>query len=107
MSIAEKQASHRESMREAPVVCPSCDTQTSSTDLLAHVAQRCTGPREPGPRSVWVSWRDAVAAGVPGHTLSRWTQRGLVRVRGDRQDRRYLLRDLALRVAQQIADRRR
>lgn len=107
LSVAEKQAADRARMREPAVTCPGCDTQTTSQDLLSHVAKRCPGPREPGPRSVWVSWRDAIAAGVPKMTLSFWAQRGEVRTRGPRGDRQYLLRDLALRLAQRRVIRRR
>jgi len=106
MSIAEKQAVSIETQREAYVSCPGCDTKTPPADLLAHVAQRCPGRREPGPRSIWVSWRDAIAAGLPDATLVRWVRRGEVRVRGPRQDRQYLLRDLALRLAQRRVHRR-
>lgn len=107
LSIGEKQAVDRERMREPSVSCPGCDTQTTASDLLAHVAQRCPGPREPGPGAKWVSWRDAVAVGVPKETIAFWARRGDVRTRGARGDRQYLLRDLALRVALRRSNRRR
>jgi predicted site-specific integrase-resolvase len=44
------------------------------------------------------TWREALALGLQPHTLSRWASSGKVRVRGERQDRRYLLRDIAVRM---------
>lgn len=107
MSIAQKQAAAQGGMSEPTIACPSCDTQTTPRDLPAHMAERCPGPRPPGPRSTWVPFRDAVAAGVPRATLSRWTHRGQVRSRGDvRGDREYMLRDLAMMLAQRRIRRR-
>ncbi len=105
MNIAQKQAHQREVMREPSVVCPVCETQTTAVYLIKHVT-RCTGPREPNRHSKWVSWRDAMRMGVPRETMSRWVKRGLVRVRGELQDREYLLRDIALRVAARRQQRR-
>lgn len=99
MSIGEKQARHRERMREPAVACPVCETQTTAAELLEHVAHRCSGPREPNPHAAWITWAQALALGVLPGTISRWVKRGTVRVRGEPQDRRYLLRDLALRLA--------
>lgn len=107
LSIGEKQALHRESMREPSVVCPACETQTTATDLVRHIDTRCPGPREPNPHAHWISWREALALGVPRATLSYWARHGAVRFLGERQDRRYLLRDLAQRIANQRANRRR
>jgi hypothetical protein len=99
LSIGAKQALHRDRMREPAVVCPVCETQTTATDLLEHRASRCPGKREPSAGSKWVSWREALALGVPARTLANWAASGWVRVRGDRMDRLYLLRDLAQRIA--------
>jgi hypothetical protein len=99
MNVVEKQAHQRAQMREAAVVCPVCEVQTTARDLLGHMATRCPGRREPHPASAWVTWREALALGVPRGTLSRWVARGLVRSSGEIQDRRYLLRDLATCVA--------
>lgn len=107
MGIAEKQAHHREQMREPAVACPACDTQTTASDLLQHVAERCAGPREPGPGARWISWREAVRQGIKPQTLSKWANNGRVRFRGHRTERQYLLRDLAFRTAQLRLDRRR
>jgi len=107
LSLAAKQALHRERMREPAVVCPVCETQTTAAELLEHVETRCPGPREPNPHSKWVTWRQAMAMGCPPMALSRWASSGKVRVRGERQDRRYLLRDLALRMAHRRTNRRR
>lgn len=107
LSIAGKQQHQREMAREPSVVCPTCETQTSASDLLAHVESRCPGPRDPHPHSKWITWREAMRLGVQGRTLSRWAQRGQVRYLGDRQDRKYLMRDVALRIAERRAGRRR
>jgi hypothetical protein len=107
MSLADKQARHRNRMREPAVSCPECGTQTTAADLIAHVAARCPGPRDPHPGSKWVSWRDALALGVLRGTLSKWVARGAVRVRGETQQREYLMRDIAVRVAAARAQQRR
>jgi len=106
LSIAQKQAMALSSAREPSVACPSCGTQVMPADLLAHVGQRCAGPREAGPGAKWVNWREARAI-VPERTLVRWVERGFIRVRGDRGDRQYLYRDLAVRVSQLRGFRRR
>jgi len=107
MTLREKQAVTLENMREPAVRCPRCDTQTSARDLLAHVTRRCPGPPAPHPHSHWVNWRDALAVGLPRTTLTRWVNRGEIRVRGERRERQFLLRDLALRMAWRRIDRRR
>ena len=107
LSIAGKQAAQRDSMRESSVVCPSCETHTTPADLLSHQQTRCTGPRDPHPASKWINWREATDMGVPGATLTRWTQRGEVRFLGERQDRKYLMRDVVLGIANRRANRRR
>lgn len=99
MSIAQKQAHARGAAREQAVVCPRCETQTTPADLLAHLSERCPGRRDPHPASAWVTWRQALAMGVLRGTLSKWVDRGLVRIKGDAQDRRYLMRDLVSRLA--------
>lgn len=98
MDVAAKQAHHRARMREPAVVCPMCDTHTTPRDLLQHLARRCAGRRAPHHGSAWVGWREARRL-VPQATLSRWVGGGLVRVTGELQDRRYLLRDLVMCVA--------
>lgn len=107
MSLIEKQAHARAQVREAAVPCPSCDTQVMPVDLLGHLEARCTGPREPGPGAKWVTWREALAMGVPKLTIVRWIKAGRVRRRGERGERRYLLRDLAQNVARIRVNRRR
>lgn len=107
LSIHEKRAHDLRAVREAAVTCPSCDTQVMPTDLLAHMAERCAGPREPGPSARWIAHREVLAMGVPRGTLSFWTSRGFVRFAGERQDRKYLYRDLAVRIAQRNGFRRR
>lgn len=106
MSAVQKRTEALSAAREPAVACPSCDTQVMPTDLLAH-GERCTGPRAPVPGSKWVTWREARALGVLPGTLSKWIERGHVRFLGERQDRRYLLRDLALRISVSRGFRRR
>lgn len=107
MSAAEKQAASLSAVRELPVACPRCDTQLMPDDLLAHLDQRCTGPREPGPGSKWVNWQGALAMGIPKLTLIRWVRAKHVRYRGGRGDRMYLRRDLVKRLAlRRIVSRR-
>lgn len=108
LSIGQKQLAAREQLAEPPVACPSdCGTRLQPADLLAHVEERCPGPRPPGPGSIWVDWRGALRTGVKPMTLHDWVQRGEVRAIGPRQDRKYLLRDLVSRVARRRIDRRR
>ena len=99
MNVVEKQAHQRTKMREAAVVCPICEVHTTARDLLGHIATRCPGRRVPHPASAWVSWREAIALGVPRGTLSRWVKFDLVRSRGPIKEQRYLLRDLATCLA--------
>lgn len=106
MSLAEKQAYQRGKMREPSVVCPACETQLLPSDLLRHVDTTCTGPRDPHPSSAWVTWREALALGVRGYALSRWVASGRVRSKGELQDRRYLLRDLAALLARRKLQKR-
>jgi len=107
LPIAEKRAHSLARAREPAVSCPSCDTQTTPSDLLTHMAERCEGPRVPGPGARWISWSESMAMGVPRQTLSFWARTGKVRYLGERQDRRYLMRDLALKIAQRRGFRRR
>jgi hypothetical protein len=106
MTVAEKQAYQRGRIREPAVVCPTCETQLAPADLPAHVAQRCPGRREPHPAAAWVTWREALQlVGVRG-TLAGWVRRGLVRTKGEVQDRRYLLRDLTKLLAERAQRRK-
>lgn len=116
LSIAEKQAEALSRSRERPVACPICGIGIMRVEILAHLHARCTGPREPGPGSKWVSWRDALALGTTelkitrtamGMKLSRWSRpdrngRVRVRVRGGRGDREYLEGDLHWWLAIQL-----
>lgn len=107
LSIAEKQGLVRGGERESPVACPHCGTKTDACDLLAHIDVRCSGPQEPKTYWRWVDWRHARGMGVPAGTLSRWANNGQVRYTGGRMDRKYLLRDLAMKIAQRRGFRRR
>jgi hypothetical protein len=93
--------------REPSVTCPHCDWQMMPADLLTHLSDRCEGKRAPGPGAKMVGFRDALALGVPRATLSRWVANGHVRAFGERKDRVYMLRDLALKIAQKRGFRRR
>ena len=106
LSVGQKQALHRERMREPAVTCPVCETQTTAGELLEHVETRCQGPRKPNPHAAWVSWRQVMAMGIPRVTMNRWVTNGWVRVRGELQAREYLLRDVALLIAARHARRR-
>lgn len=57
------------------------------------------GPQDPGPAAQWIGYREATMMGASSRMLSYWTQRGHVRWKGEIQARRYLLRDVAVRVA--------
>lgn len=98
MSLAQKQRVAVERQREPAVACPRCETQTTAADLLRHVGT-CPGRRAPHPASKWVGWREAIDLGVSRSTLSFWAHRGMVRVQGEPERRRYLLRDLTVRIA--------
>lgn len=102
MSLAAKQAQHRDRMREPAIVCPFCEVQTTVAELPRHARESCPGARAPHPLSEWVSWRDAMALGVPRQTLSRWVRRGQVRSRGERDRRQYLRRDVTRLVVLRI-----
>lgn len=106
MGIAEKQALTLERAREPSVSCPTCGTQTTAADLLAHVAQRCPGPRDPHPSAQWIKWADAMRLGIPKATMNKWVSLRYVRVRGEIQDRQYLLRDVAVRFAATLQRRK-
>jgi hypothetical protein len=106
LPIAKKRAQALAGVREGAIACPSCDTQVMPADMTSHL-ERCTGPREPGPGSKWVSWQEALAMGVTGRTIIRWRKRGWLRTQGGRGDRKYLLRDLVKRVARRRVERRR
>lgn len=107
LTVAAKQRRHQERMREPPVSCPDCETETTAGDLVSHLG-RCEGPREPHPKSRWVTWREALELGAPRQSMSRWIRRGRVRMRTvPIPQRQYLLRDIALRIAESRARRRR
>ena len=108
LSVAEKQAVAREQLVEPPIACPrDCGTRVMPADLPQHVAERCPGPKPPGPGSMWVDHASALRLGVDRMTLSRWVKRGEVRRIGSRGDGKYLLRDLVTRVAIRQHGRRR
>lgn len=108
LSLSQKQGLVRSNEREDSVPCPHCDTKLTAADLIAHVETRCPGQLPAPPaRGRYVSWREARAMGVAATTLSFWARTRQVRYQGDRMDRRYLLRDLALKIAQRHGFRRR
>ena len=108
LPIADKRKLDLARARDAAVRCQQCEMSVMPVDLGAHLEQRCAGRPEPGPGAKWVTWREALAmGGVTPMRLSRWARSGQVRFVGERQDRKYLLRDLALRIAQAMGFRRR
>jgi hypothetical protein len=107
LPIAEKRAQAIASVREPAVTCPICDTQVMPVDLLAHMDLRCPGPRTPGPGAKWISRAEALAMGISSQTFKRWVERGFVRSTGQRKLRKYLHRDLAVKIAQRRGFKRR
>lgn len=104
LPVAAKLAASRQRLREPTIACPRCDTQTTPGDMPGHL-ERCPGPREPHPGATWLTFGQVLALGVSRSTLSGWTRSGHVRVRGEIQDRRYLMRDVAVRIAARSARR--
>lgn len=107
LSITEKRTVALSRAREDSVACPDCFTKVTAVDLLPHMRERCAGRPEPEPFAKWVTWREAIAMGVKARTLAWWAERGFVRFRGEKQDRKYLLKDLAIKISQQKGFRRR
>lgn len=114
LSLQEKQRLVRQDEREDPLRCPTCGMQLLPEELVRHMRNqnRCPGPApadrgEPLKNARYVSWREAMQMGVNRQTLSRWSKQGHVRWFGERQDRKYLLRDLARKIAQRWGFRRR
>lgn len=98
LSLGRKQALAMARMREQLVTCPTCEIQMPPAELVAHMAQPCVR-REPHPGAKWVTMREAVAMGVEKRTLQKWAAYGKVRFRGVWPDRQYLLRDIAVKIA--------
>lgn len=94
MSVAAKQALHRDRMREPPVQCKRCETQVVPSDAVRHAAT-CPGPREPHPLSRWLTWREVRALGIAKSTLSQWIASGRVRRKSENGCRRFLEHDIA------------
>lgn len=103
LSVADKLRYHRERNREPDIRCPRCGIAVQPVDLMPHIQERCGGQREPHHRSKWLAWKEALALGVEKHTLSRWVAAGLVRTRGAKGSRQYLLRDVAQNLAVRLA----
>lgn len=96
LSVADKQALHRERMRESAQVCPFCGTHTVVGQLERHVRTTCTRERAPHPLSKWLTWSEVLALGIPKGTLLYWIQRGIVQTKGTPGHRLYLYRDVEL-----------
>lgn len=105
LTMAAKQALHRERMREPAIACPYCEAHTVVAELLRHVESTCPGHRPAHPLSKWISWDEAMALGVPKQTLCRWVVLGYVQSYGEIGARRYLLRDLVKMLARRIGPR--
>lgn len=99
LSIGQKQALHRERMREPAVTCPKCEIHTTAAELLDHLKSRCPGQREPSPHSSWLTLSEVLAMGASRRTVFWWASRKLVRTRGTQRARQYLLRDVSLLLA--------
>lgn len=100
LSLAAKQAQHRDRMREPAVACPMCETQTTVADLARHIDETCRGRREPHPLSEWISWREALSLGVLRGTLCKWIKAGRVSRREDGDGQHvYLKREIVLEIA--------
>jgi hypothetical protein len=99
MSLAAKQAQHRDRMREPSVTCPRCEVQTTVADLLRHIESGCSGRRPAHPLSKWVTWSEVLELGVPNATFQDWVRRGVVQAEGPARRRRYLLRDVVRLMA--------
>ncbi len=106
LSIASKQRLEIERMREPPVVCGDCGITTMPSDLVEHTRTRCPGKQDPTAHAQWITWQEARKLGAPKASMSRWVALGIVRVRGEVQDRRYLLRDVADRVSAALRRRK-
>lgn len=107
LSVVQKRAEALARARESAIRCEECWYQVMPAELLDHVANRCPGRPEPDPRCAWVTWSEAIDKGVTQYTLMTWVRDGLVRVNGEKHDRRYLLRDLVRWVARMRLERMR
>jgi len=103
LSLAEKQAVHRDRMREPPVTCQRCEVQFTPADLAKH---ECRGPREPHPLGRWLTWKEVTRAPyrIPRGTVSHWVATGRVRTERRGLHRVYLERDVARELARQKAE---
>lgn len=104
LSVAEKQARHRDTMREPDVVCPRCETRTTVADSLRH-AEVCPGPREPHPLSKWLRWKEVRRLGVARSSIVRWVATGRVRVRAEAGYRLFLERDVKKQLLARVGSR--
>ena len=104
LSAPEKRAEALKRIREPGVVCPVCEAKCDAADLVAHVEQRCTGPREPHEHARWITTAEALELGASRRTLYRWAEANRLRTRLVRGERQYLLRDVARRLAELRAD---
>jgi len=105
MGIVQKRSEVLARVREPAIACPTCDTQVMPVDMPSHLRERCPGPREPGPGAKWIPQQEVLALGVPRSTLAGWIRRRQVRVAGARPNRRYLMRDIAWKIALRMAFR--
>jgi hypothetical protein len=108
MGLREKQAHALGAMREPSITCPACETQLPPADLPRHMAERCTGPREPHPAAKWVRYAEAVQIAGSKGQLGVWISRDkAVRTKRDDAGLLYLLRDLVSASARRDRRRRR
>lgn len=95
LPLAEKQARHREAMREPAIVCPFCEVSMGVPDALRH---ECSETRTPHPLEKWMSWTDVIEIGIPAATFHGWIHGGRVQVEGTIGHQRYRRRDVARMV---------
>lgn len=95
LTLAAKQAFHRNRQREPAIVCPFCEVQMGVADMLRH---ECSGPRAVHPLEEWICWADVMRLGVAEATFHRWIKVGRIEYRGVVRQREYRRRDVAKMV---------
>lgn len=92
LPLAQKQALHRDRMREPAIACPFCEVQVTVDGMLRH---ECAGKREVHPLEEWIEWAAVMKLGIPEGTFHRWVKAGRVERRGERPKSVYRRRDVA------------
>ena len=100
MTIKEKERANRQ--HGLPNRCPECDMAVPPEDVPGHI-DRCPGRAPPHPRARWVAFKQALKMGVPKKDLLELVGAGIIRTKGEKGSRRYLLRDVAKSVQAKAA----